>query len=593
MRIRTVLALAGAAAIFLATTAYATTYTVTCGVGSSSISGVGTTFPEPGTDASPDALGALLGTPTQSPTAGITVQNGDLIAIDGICHQDVLMHANSASLSVNPLFITNHTATTGAAYVSTDGIEGQLQIGALGVNIYGITLGSPSGSFSFDPSTKANGNLFASNGAQLFIDNVEILNGPSNGLSAISTAVITLMNSTVSGNAGNGVSTADSWASLTNVTMSGNAGNGLNAGSVSNVNLSNSTVSGNAGNGVGASGGSNVSVSNSTVSGNSGSGVSALGGSGVTLGSLSATAPSPVTITGNGGTVTTGAAGGVEVSQSHLTVWAATISGNSNWQVKLQSASAATITSCDAALPTSVVAPATAPPAISVTSASSLSLISANLLSAACDSAAATVTGSTNGGALLVQGASAVTAQGATLVAASGANPLVEINNGSVFSAFGGNVLCNGTISMGACTPDVGGIVVEVLHDSTFGQPSPGSSGFPALADTIAGDAEVEMQSNLDLGSGAATPSSWTGTIVVAQNSSFRMDGGMTITGQVQIGHGSNGFFNKTAGGSNVVTAGVECLGSTSHIVGPAAVTQTGGGSAVTLVTTGAGCYGF
>ena len=63
----------------------------------------------------------------------------------------------------------------------------------------------------------------------------------------------------------------------------------------------------------------------------------------------------------------------------------------------------------------------------------------------------------------------------------------------------------------------------------------------------------------------------------------------MGITGGVQLGQGSNGFFNKAAGGTNTVSLGVSCVGTdSSHVAGPTNVSP-----AVVPVTTGSGCYAF
>ena len=77
--------------------------------------------------------------------------------------------------------------------------------------------------------------------------------------------------------------------------------------------------------------------------------------------------------------------------------------------------------------------------------------------------------------------------------------------------------------------------------------------------DTITGNGSVQIESNMELGTGGTTPSSWTGIITVAQNSSLRMDGGITVTGAVKLTQASNGFFNISNGGQNIVTGGVSC----------------------------------
>ena len=101
----------------------------------------------------------------------------------------------------------------------------------------------------------------------------------------------------------------------------------------------------------------------------------------------------------------------------------------------------------------------------------------------------------------------------------------------------------------------------------------------------------------LQLGTGAATPSSWTGSIAVTQNSAFRMDGGMSISGAVTLQQGSNGFFDTDAGGLNVVTGGVECpctANAASHISAPQKVLRSPSGpQAVTIGAVSPDCLTF
>ena len=104
--------------------------------------------------------------------------------------------------------------------------------------------------------------------------------------------------------------------------------------------------------------------------------------------------------------------------------------------------------------------------------------------------------------------------------------------------------------------------------------------GYAQAADNAGGGGEVILQSTVDLGRGliAGSPSlSWTtgsAGISVAQNSSFRLEGGVSIVGNVLLGQGSNGFFNRANGGTDNIT-GVSCFFATvpaSHVVGNAGV---------------------
>lgn len=96
------------------------------------------------------------------------------------------------------------------------------------------------------------------------------------------------------------------------------------------------------------------------------------------------------------------------------------------------------------------------------------------------------------------------------------------------------------------------------------------------------------MQSTMDLGKGlvssglSTVPSlSWmTGTpgLTIKQNSSFRLQGGATISGPLNLTQSSNGFFNKSSGGTNTVTGGILCPFNTvpaAYVGGSTAVSPT------------------
>ena len=113
------------------------------------------------------------------------------------------------------------------------------------------------------------------NGSGIFVDNT--YSGPYE----YNTVSLTLTNSTVSGNTGNGISASvgfDEYANLvlTNCTVSDNTGDGIgvsaNTGS-SSINLANSTVSGNYGKGISGYHNADAYLTNSTVSGNTGGGM--------------------------------------------------------------------------------------------------------------------------------------------------------------------------------------------------------------------------------------------------------------------------------------------------------------------------------
>ena len=138
------------------------------------------------------ALGQVVGTATAAGSAA----DGDLVLVSGICTEDVIV-------TQNQLTITNHLKL--GAYVSNDGVQGQLEIaGAKNVLVNGILLGIVSGTFSFnDPGDAAN--LLIHDGGMATVQYCEILNGPLNGIMVSGGAVAAITNTTVSGNGTAGV----------------------------------------------------------------------------------------------------------------------------------------------------------------------------------------------------------------------------------------------------------------------------------------------------------------------------------------------------------------------------------------------------
>jgi hypothetical protein len=212
---------------------------------------------------------------------------------------------------------------------------------------------------------------------------------------------------------------------------------------------------------------------------------------------------------------------------SSVIVYHATFSGNTAHQLMVTGSSTAYITSSSS----QIVAPGGATTAIQATGTSTLQIDNGAEITGASGQEAISLIG---GSALLLQGSS---------VASAGAGPVIEASSGSVLALAGGNNICAGTLSGATCT----------------------ASGGTAL----------QIQSTIDLGQGlvSSNPSmNWsTGAsgISVAQNSSVRFQGGVTVTGTLSISQGSNGFFNKTKGGSNAVTS-VVCPFTTvpaAHIV--------------------------
>jgi len=201
-----------------------------------------------------------------------------------------------------------------------------------------------------------------------------------------------------------------------------------------------------------------------------------------------------------------------------------------------------------------------------------------------------TVTGPGNAPTILASSNSTVLLQGGIVsdTDASGNDGVLYIEDGSAAHSNGGNVITNSA---------AGGVAVKVTNGSTFHQRIEPGSGSPAGADTITGAGSVHIESNIELGTGASTPSTWTGNIIAAQNSSIRMDGGITVTGTAKLTQASNGFFNVSNGGLNVVTLGVTCPFTTnaaSHVAGNSLVLLTSSGpSAVMIGNVSPDCLGF
>ena len=174
----------------------------------------------------------------------------------------------------------------------------------------------------------------------------------------------------------------------------------------------------------------------------------------------------------------------------------------------------------------------------------------------------ASVVGGTVAGGVLALSSSSLTIMGSTVANDTAGVPAIEASGSSNVLVTGGNSVTN-TAS--------GGTAIEIDHSSSLMQTasaplSPEFAGVPAVtaiaADTISGLGLVQEQSSIDLGIGliaGANSLLWNGSIAVAQNSSFRLSGGVAISGSVTLGQGSNGFFNSKAGGTNTVTGGLTC----------------------------------
>lgn len=171
---------------------------------------------------------------------------------------------------------------------------------------------------------------------------------------------------------------------------------------------------------------------------------------------------------------------------------------------------------------------------------------------------------------VLLVGASSAIIGGATLQTTTPTQATLTVSNNSNATLAGGNTITNTSPT---------GLAIQVDHSSSVSQQLGYLFADPVSADTINGAGVVQVQSSMDLGGlGEGSPSiSWTtgnNNIQVEQNSSFRVSGGVSITGAVTITQGSNGFAN-TSGGSNAISGGASCPFSnvpSSHWASPAKV---------------------
>jgi len=167
---------------------------------------------------------------------------------------------------------------------------------------------------------------------------------------------------------------------------------------------------------------------------------------------------------------------------------------------------------------------------------------------------------------------SSLTAMDARITSDSGSLAAIEASGSSNLLLAGANTVTNAAMN---------GTAVEIDHSSSLMQLAaapllPEFAGAPATqasaADVITGAGLIQEQSSIDLGIGlvgGAAGLVWNGSIVVSQNSSFRLSGGVSISGSVTLGQGSNGFFNLSRGGSNSVAGGVTCpwtSAASSHV---------------------------
>jgi hypothetical protein len=416
------------------------------------------------------------------------------------------------------LTLTNDSGTPGTLD-SGDGVEGQLEFAGTGNSVIdGIEIGDASGPFTFGGSEVAN--LYVHDGASVAVENSQVSNGPLIGILVTRSSEVSVTAAAVSSN---GLA---------------NTGNTTNMGILAS---SNATVS------LGKSDGSEPA----TIATNTGSGVVASDGSSLVIRAAA--------INGN----------------------ATAAGGNGLAQVALLGASSGFITGMNASGTTIAAPSGGCCQAVSATGASTLDIEQGAVITGNQNNAAIALNSST----LLLEGAIVTSGLGASSPAKSEAT--IHGTGNSVIALAGGNIVCFGALGVATpCNITAGGYALGIDHVSTLIQVSGSVLGYANAADTVGGGGNVLLQSTADLGIGlvSAAPSvAWnvgsTG-IAVSQNSSFRLQGGVNITGTGTLGlnQGSNGFFNTVNGGTNVIAGGIICGFVTvpaAHVAGPGKVSPT------------------
>ncbi|HXQ52412.1 MAG TPA: hypothetical protein VN802_15065 [Stellaceae bacterium] len=503
--------------------------------------GSGTAFgADPGGLSTPDALGALLGTPTQGTEAaiqtdfGATLAGGDLVEITGICVQDIYVRTFGITITGHLGNIALYQSAAAQALASglpTDGITGEVQVvGASRVEFNDILFGTTSGTATLATSGYPDADLallLVRENANVLLENCLIQNSPVRGIDVYDTSSIYLFSTTVTNNGtGDGNERTNSGVAATD-TASLILGSSAAPGSSANTYAP--LISNNAGDGVYLNSGSSMKM------------------------------------------------------------WAGTITGNLQKQVRIVG-SAASITGNNAG-----VATITAPGG---STEDAIGVIAGGLLV----EAGASVQAGSGGSAISLEAGSGALLQGSNF---SGGTITIEATGTSTIALAGGNIICNGSLSGSTCSTPFATAAISIDHVSAFVE-AIGITGynFAALGDTIYGNGTIQLQSSMDLGAG--TPGgqqsiTWTtkagGSITASQNSSLRLNGGVQLYGAIKLTQGSNGFFNLSTG-SNNVTGGVSCPWTqipSAHVAGPTFVSPTLvlSSSPLAQSTTASQCLGF
>ncbi|HXQ52737.1 MAG TPA: NF038122 family metalloprotease [Stellaceae bacterium] len=502
------------------TAATNTTWAVNCALGTISGSGVQTFsqtgFPEPGSSGTPDALGALLGTPTQKGTVSPAPAPGDVIAITGTCMQDV-------TVTTSNLVIANREGPGGMiddlAVDGNDVIQGQLEIaGAQNVVVTGLTLGQRNG-FSFAAASDA-AVVSIHDGATVAVMHSDVWKSPKIGALVQRQSKATFFDDRFCFNGFGAHAPGISVMTNSRATL------GADDGSLAVL------VQASGGDGVTASNGSSLVVNAARLIQNGNRQLSLLSASSAHLSGSSLTVD--VTICDTGAIVE-----------------------NTGAVVDMASCKSQQGAPCGTAIE------AAGSSALKLENGASVSSIDASGSSAS---------------AIVLIGGSALLAQGASIKSPSGP-ATIDASENSIIALAGGNTICSGV-----CTGSTTGTAIQIDHVATFIQAVPATFGYTAAADAIYGGGSVMLQSTVDIGLGTIGVSGppslvWTtgGTgVAVAQNSSFRLNGGVTITGALKLSQGSNGFFTMANGGSNSVVGTVTCPFTNipaAHVAGQTFVT--------------------
>ena len=357
------------------------------------------------------------------------------------------------------------------------------------------------------------------------------------------------------------------------------------------------------------------SIANNGQSGSDGqfaSGVYADGGSSVRLGNPDGSGT--VGIGGNGNTGGVCPGYGVFLAEGgSLISYAATIGGagtstdvnsqNTCGQIMLQGASSARL------LGTTVTQ-------TTVNFAAIQAVGSSSFMTTKNAASAVTTISSGNNGAILLGGAASAMFNSSTISSTGTSVAAVEAAASSTVILASGN-------NVSAAT--AGGIAFQIDHSSSLSQIQGTNFGFTNSAETVTGSAFIQVQSSMDIGTGlvGGNPSmNWTvpsgSCILIQQNSSFRMSGGVAIAGApaaacalnggtvsttIVFQQESNGFFNLSRGGTDNIGGGggVSCLFAgmpNAHVTGKANISPAGaqpviiGSWAAAATATSPGCLG-